>query len=227
VKRNQLLIVLGLVVIVAAGVGYYVWSSGGTGASDLLAQAAGATPVEIKDTDMVKGDPNAPVTLVEYASLTCPHCADFQANVLPQLTADYITTGKVKLVFREFPLDGAARLASAAARCMKGDAYFAFIDLLFKNQREWLMDFDNNQQMTKEDIEEGLVRQGRQAGMSREQVIGCANDPANLALVDANWMEGQTKYNVGATPTFLINGKTHRNGPTYDQMKAALDAELD
>ena len=224
-QRKQGLIIIGLVALVAIGAGAYLWSSG-NGTSALLATAGGAADVTVKPTDMVHGDANAPVTMVEFASMTCPHCAAFQADVIPQLTTDYIDTGKVKFVFREFPLDGAATLASSTARCMTGDAYFAFIDLLFRNQQEWLMDFDSNNQITKEDIEEGLVRMGRMAGMSREQVLTCANDPANQALVVENWQEGQTKYNVQATPSFLINGKMHRGAPTYDAIKQALDAEL-
>src|SRR5215831_831384 len=92
----------------------------------------------IKDTDMVHGSKDAPVTLVEYASMTCPHCAAFQKEVVPALNKDYVETGKVKLVFREFPLDAIARMASAVARCLKGDAYFSFVDLLFANQQDWI-----------------------------------------------------------------------------------------
>jgi protein-disulfide isomerase len=225
VQRN-LLVVLGVAVLIAVGVGAYMWSSGGNTASGLLAAAGGAQEFEIKPTDMVKGSVDAPVTMVEYASMTCPHCAAFNAEIVPQLTAEYINTGKVKFVFREYPLDGAASMASAAARCLSGDAYFAFIDLLFRNQREWLQDFDQNQQMTKEDIEEGLARMGRMAGLSREQILGCANDPEKTAIVHANWQEGQTRYRVEATPTFFINGKMHRAGLTYDELKAVLEAEI-
>src|SRR5512139_2657733 len=81
----------------------------------------GGQAVELKADDMVHGQANAPVTIVEYASMTCPHCAAFNKDVIPQLTKDYIDTGKAKLVFREFPLDGAARMASAVARCFSGD----------------------------------------------------------------------------------------------------------
>ena len=116
----------------------------------------GGQSVEIKTDDMVHGSANAPVTIIEYASMTCPHCAAFNKDVIPQLTKDYIDTGKVKLIFREFPLDGAARMASAVARCFSGDQYFSFIDLLFANQMNWIKDFDGNQMITKEDIVEGL-----------------------------------------------------------------------
>ena len=155
--------------------------------------------------------------------ITCPHCAAFQAQVVPQLKKDYIDTGKVKLVFREYPLDGAARMASAVARCFSGDQYFSFIDLLFANQMNWIKDFDNNQQITKEDIVEGLTQMARQAGMPREKVVACADSPENLKLVDANWQEGQTRYNVNSTPTFIINGTNHPGEIPYADLKKILD----
>jgi protein-disulfide isomerase/DNA-binding XRE family transcriptional regulator len=187
-----------------------------------LAVATTGTVVEIKPTDMVHGSRDAPVTLVEYASMTCPHCAEFQKDIVPQLTKDYIDTGKVKLIFREYPLDAAARMASAVARCLEGDRFFAFIDLLFRNQPNWIKDFDGNGTLNKEDVLEGLTQMGRVAGMPAEQVKSCADDPKNLAVVDANWMEGQTKYNVNSTPTFLVNGQSH--GPmSYEEWKKTLD----
>src|SRR5262245_42647744 len=108
------------------------------------AASTGGQAVEIKADDMVRGRADAPVTIVEYASMTCPHCAAFNKDVVPQLTRNYIDTGKVKLVFREYPLDAAARMASAVARCFNGDEYFSFIDLLFANQMNWIKDFDGN-----------------------------------------------------------------------------------
>lgn len=189
----------------------------------LPASLGGGQAVEIKPTDMVHGKPNAPVTIIEYASMTCPHCAAFQAQVVPLLTKDYIDTGKVKLVFREYPLDGAARMASAVARCFSGDQYFSFIDLLFANQMNWIKDFDNNQQITKEDIVEGLTQMARQAGMPKDKVVACADNPENLKLVDANWQEGQTRYNVNSTPTFIINGTNHAGEIPYDDLKKILD----
>ena len=195
----------------------------GCDSGSALPGAAGAASVEIKPTDMVHGSKDAKVTMIEYASMTCPHCAAFQAQVVPQLTKDYIDTGKVKLIFREYPLDGAARMASAVARCFSGEQYFSFIDLLFANQMNWIKDFDNNGSLTKEDIVEGLTQMARQAGMPREKVVSCADDAANLKLVDDNWQEGQTRYNVNSTPTFIINGTSHPGEIPYDQLKAILD----
>jgi protein-disulfide isomerase/DNA-binding XRE family transcriptional regulator len=198
--------------------GYFLYGS----SSSPLAVAPSPAIAEIKPTDMVEGSREAPVTLVEYASMTCPHCAEFQKDIVPQLTKDYIDTGKVKLVFREYPLDAAARMASAVARCLSGQQFFSFIDLLFKNQSDWIRDFDGNGKLTREDVLEGLTQMGRIAGMPADKVRTCADDPKNLAVVDSNWMEGQTKYSVDSTPTFLINGQPH--GPmTYAEWKRTLD----
>ena len=218
-KKYLIYGVVAAVFIVVAGGGYW-WLSN---AQNPLAAAASGQAVPLKPTDMVRGSPNAPVTIVEYASMTCPHCAAFENEVVPRLVKDYIEPGKVKMVFREYPLDGAARMASAVARCLSGDQYFSFIDLLFKNQMNWIKDFDGNGQLTKEDILQGLTQMGRFAGLSGEKVQACADDKMNLALVDENWMEGQTKYGVNSTPTFFINGVMHAGEIPYDDLKKILD----
>lgn len=197
--------------------------SGCDNGTSLVSSLTQGQQVDLKPTDMVHGSATAPVTIIEYASMTCPHCAAFQKDVVPSLNKDYVETGKVKIVFREYPLDGAARMASAVARCFTGDQYFSFIDLLFANQANWIKDFDNNQQITREDIVEGLAQMARQAGMPREKVESCADDKDNLALVDANWQEGQTKFNVQSTPTFIINGVNHAGEIPYDKLKEMID----
>ena len=190
---------------------------------DFGAAQVGGQAVDIKANDMVRGRVDAPVTIVEYASMTCPHCATFNKDILPQLTKEYIDTGKVKLVFREFPLDGAARMASAVARCFSGEQYFSFIDLLFASQPDWIKDFDGDRRLTRDDILEGLSQMAGQSGMQRERVEACAGDQNNLAAVDANWQEGQTRYMVGATPTFLINGTPYVGGMSFDTLKQIVD----
>ena len=225
--RTPIRLTLVVLAVAAMGVSSYFTVFGGSGG--LLAGPASSVPYEIRPTDLVHGSPNAPVTIIEYASMTCSACAGFAINTLPQLRREYIDTGKVRLVFREYPLDGIARIASAATRCFEGDAAFNFIDLLFQNQQGpngWIKDFDGDMQMTQQDVEEGLARMGRVAGMSREQIITGSRDPAKLALVDANWTEGRTRYNVGSTPTFIINGNVHRGGLTFAAIKAAIDPLL-
>ena len=228
VKRNQIIIVLGVVAVLALGaIAYFSTQTGG--GNILAAATGGGLKVEVKPNDLLLGRPDAPVTILEFASMTCPHCAAFAIDVLPELKREYIDTGKVKLIFREYPLDGAARIASAAARCFVGEAAFNFVDLLFHNQQgpnAWIKDFDGDMQMTQQDIEEGMAVMGRMAGMGRDQIIACSRDPAKLAAVDANWTEGQTVYNVQATPTFIINGTLHRGELTFAALKTAIDPLL-
>ena len=218
---NKTYLAYGAVAVVIAAIAGW-WFFGGSG-GPLAGLTASAQSVEIKPTDMVHGKPDAKATIIEYASMTCPHCAAFQKEVIPLLNKDYVDTGKVKLIFREYPLDGAARYASAVARCFSGDQFFSFIDLVFANQMNWIKDFDGNQQITKEDIVEGLSQLARQAGMSKEKVEMCGDDPKNLAIVDENWKEGMTRYNVNSTPTFIINGVSHSGEIPYDQLKQILD----
>ena len=210
-------------VLVLGALGAYAFMGRSASPIAALTSGGGGSSVEIKPTDMVHGNANAKVTFVEYASMTCPHCAAFQKDVIPKLNKDYVETGKVKVIFREYPLDGAARMASAVARCLSGDQYFSFIDLLFANQMNWIKDFDNNGQLTKEDVLEGLTQMGRVAGLSADKVKECSEDPKNLALVDGNWMEGQTKYNVNSTPTFIINGTSHAGEIPYADLQKILD----
>jgi len=207
-----------VLIVVAAGAYWFFGRS-----QSPLASFTGGESVEIKPTDIVHGNPNAKVTFVEYASMTCPHCAAFQKDVIPLLNKEYVDTGKVKVIFREFPLDGAARMASAVARCLSGDQFLSFIDLLFKNQMNWIKDFDGNGQLTREDILEGLTQMGRFAGLSREKVAACADDQKNLAIVDGNWMEAQTKYNVNSTPTFIINGVSHAGEIPWADLQKILN----
>ena len=181
----------------------------------------------LKESDRIMGSADAPVTVIEYASMTCPHCAAFATNVFPQLKSEYIDPGHVKYVFREFPLDGVARVASALARCQTGDNYFAFVDLIFYNQQEWLAGlFGSGQELTQELVEESLIGYAREAGLGRDQAIACMRDPQNLAEVDENWGEAQNQYNINATPGFVINGTTQSGALSIESFREILDPLL-
>jgi protein-disulfide isomerase len=210
-----------VLIVVLAAAGYYFWGL----QSNPLALASGAQGYEIKPNDMVRGNPKAPNTIIEYASMTCPHCAAFEKDVVPQIVKNYVDTGKVKYIFREYPLDGAARMASAVARCLSGDKYFSFIDLLFANQMNWIKDFDGNGQLTREDVLQGLEMEGRIAGMSKEMVDSCADNKENLAIVDANWAEGMNRYGVNSTPTFIINGTVQAGEKPYAEVVKLIDSQ--
>jgi len=199
-----------VVVLLATG----AFSSGGL--------SEGKYAVEVKPTDRVMGKADAPAVVIEYASMTCPHCARVAHDVIPKLVEKYVNTGKVRFVFREYPLDGAARMAAALARCVPEDKFFSFIDLLFANQDKWLQDFDQDSQLTREDVIEGLAQMGRFAGLSRERVEACSSDAANLKVVDDNWKEAQTLYGVDSTPTFIIGGNVHKGELSFETIENSL-----
>jgi protein-disulfide isomerase len=155
-----------------------------------------ADPVSLPE--MALGPADAAVTITEYASITCPHCAAFNENVFPKIKAAYIDTGKIRYVFREFPLDPVAAASSVLSRCIaNGDAakYFAVTDVLFR--QEW-------SKVTKP--RETLNQIGRQAGLDEEQVGTCLKDEALFNKIVADRAYATAKLGVNSTPTFLING---------------------
>jgi protein-disulfide isomerase len=147
--------------------------------------------------DRVLGKSNAPVTIIMYASLTCPHCAAFDQEKLPLIRKDWIDTGKVKLVYRDFPLDGAALLAAAIARCAPADRYFAFIGSLFESQSRWVL---------AQDPVDALKRVVRLGGMDGAAVDKCRADTKLQEAIVAGAEEAKNDYGVESTPTFFILG---------------------
>jgi protein-disulfide isomerase len=181
----------------AALIGLPLWRMIGPAA----AQSQTAADVEKPSPlgDMIMGSDKATVTIVEYASMTCPHCAAFTINVFPKLKEEYIDTGKVKYIVREFPLDIKAAAGSMLARCIaKSDSgkYFAVIDLLFKQQADWVM---NN-------TADALKRIGRQAGLSDDAVNACLKDQKLLDGISATQEYAANTLKVNSTPTFFVNG---------------------
>ncbi len=176
-------------------------------ASSELAKAddkAPAAKVEsLAATDMVLGDADAPVTIIEYASLTCPHCATFNEQVMPAIKEKYIDTGKVKLVFREFPTAPAnyALIGSVLARCAADragpEAYFLVTDALFRAQKDWI----------KENPRAELAKIVAQAGMDEAALDTCLERKELVEVINKNAREAMEKFDITGTPTFIINGE--------------------
>jgi protein-disulfide isomerase len=167
------------------------------------------------------GNPKAPVTVVEYAAPSCPHCAHFDTTMFPQMKKDYIDTGKIYYVFRVFPLSQVDVAAESMARCLPADNYFQFIDLLFRNQDKW--DPDGYQIP---DVHAALVDMGRIAGMSAEQVDSCIGNQEEQKRITDVGQNAQTTYGIQGTPTFLVNGVTAPPWESYDDVKKYLDQVL-
>jgi protein-disulfide isomerase len=146
---------------------------------------------------------------------------------MPKLIHDYIDPGKVKVIFRDFPLDGAARLASALARCVPEDKYYPFVDLLFANQAKWLADLNGDGRVTADEVVEGLAQMGRFVGFSREKVESCISDQSTLAYIDQTQANAQAKYGINSTPTFIINGEINREGEVhYEDLRKIIATKL-
>lgn len=175
-----------------------------TAPSTAAQAAATLPPVSEMMVDRVLGDPNAPVTILDYSSMTCSHCANFHINVLPKIKEAYIDTGKAKLVFRDFPFDQAALSAAMLAHCAPPERYFPLTDVLFKSQSNWSRSSDPTK---------ALSQYGKLAGMSQETIDACL---ANKDLADAilnTRLTGQNQYKIEATPTFILNdGKARIEG---------------
>jgi protein-disulfide isomerase len=194
--------------VVAVGLGLAVWMTSDRGAKngEALAQKSGGGDIAVADLmapgdlpENVLGPADAKVTIVEYASMTCPACANFHKTVYPELKKKYVETGKVRFVFREFPIDPRAAAGSMLARCAGGDKYFPMVDVLFQRQEQWAF-------VKASPIAE-LQAIAKQIGMSEERFNTCINDKKLLDSLQAIRDKASDKFGVSSTPTFFVNGK--------------------
>ena len=163
--------------------------------------------------EMTLGDPNAPNTIIEYASMTCSHCAAFHEETYPALKEKYIDTGKVYFIFREYPLDALATAAFMLARCGPKERYFPLVDLMFDRQAEWAFT-DNPKQ--------ALLNFVRQAGFTEESFNACLSNREIQDGVLAVKSRGANEYGITATPTFFINGELHRGELSIEDIDAIV-----
>lgn len=194
----------------------------GQGASPLAGAAHAQEAAEIDTStivEMVQGAEDAPVTLIEYASYTCPHCARFHEDGYKKLKADFIDTGKVKFIYREVYFDRYGLWASMIARCGGGDKFFGITDLLFKEQSEWARAGGPNE------IVDELRKIGLLAGIEKDQLEACLQDSTKAQTLVSWYQENATEDKVEATPSFVLNGELVRNQP-YDDIKKLIEAEL-
>ncbi|MEQ8347130.1 MAG: DsbA family protein [Sneathiellaceae bacterium] len=170
--------------------------------------------------DMVLGNPDAPVTIIEYASLTCPHCATFHKEVLPQLKTEYIDTGKAKLIFRDFPFDRFALSASMLARCSGPDRFFPFLDLLFKQQANWI---GNGQP---DEVLANLKRLAGLTGMDEAAVQACLGNEALTEFVLNERLTGNKEFGVESTPTFIVGEDKYPGVRRIEEWRGIIDPML-
>lgn len=190
-------------------------------ASTETAPAAGEQVAEVPDApkvqaeiypdDRILGSPDAPVTIIEYASMTCPHCARFHIDTLPKVKSEFVETGQARLVFRDFPLDKVALSATLLAHCVRGEAYFNLLDVLFRSQNDWARASDPVL---------ALRQIGRTAGLEEAAIDSCVNDQAAIDRIVARFKEATDKFQVNSTPSFIINGVMQSGALPFDDFEA-------
>ena len=184
----------------------------------VMAQDAPAAQAETLP-DIALGAEDAPLTIVEYASFTCGHCANFHQENWPKLKAEYVDTGKVKFIQRDVYFDQPGLWAGVLARCGGDDKYYAVSDMLFDEQQEWLAGG------TGEEIAANLRKIGLKAGMTEEQMTACWEDTAKAEQLIATFQQNASADEIEATPTFIIGGEKVQNQP-WDGIKGVIDAKL-
>jgi len=221
-RRNLLIGTATVVIAAAAGGGYYAWSQSRPPATPAPA-APGVTLASASDAELMApgplgeqeiGSATAPVTIIEYASMTCPHCAQFHEQVFPEIKKNFIDTGNVRFIFREFPLDGLAVAASMLARCAGPDRFYPMIDGLFETQNTWAV--------PGEDGKEKLALIAKQAGFSQEAFDKCLADKALFDKIVEVRRRANEDFGVDSTPSFFVNGKRMTGGHEISDFDAAL-----
>lgn len=200
ISRRHALVTLGLVTVGLA----------------TTARAHHSSSAEAAD-QLVLGAADAPITMVEFSSLTCPHCAAFHTDTLPAIKTNYIDTGKVKLVYRDFPLNKAALLGSALAHCGGPTRFFGFLDVLFKSQPSWAHS---------DDPVTALSRIGRLGGLKAADIEACLNDKELFDRILSSRVEGAKEFDIASTPTFIINGEKHVGALSFEQFAEVFERLL-
>ncbi len=186
-----------------------------------LAEEAAAATVETEAPalgDLALGDPDAPVTVIEYASLTCPHCATFHIETWPELKAKYVDTGKVRFILREVYFDRFGLWASMIARCGGEAGFYPMVDAMLKQQSEWTR---------APDITEELMKIGRVNGLSSERMRACLSDRGYAESLVQAYQEHAERDGVQATPSFMVNGEMHRGSMRIDEFSSVIEAALE
>lgn len=219
-KRRNILIGMGVLAVGAGVGGAYALlqepaKTAQTGSVSAQRPHIAAGNMPIFADDRILGAADAPVTIIEYSSLTCPHCASFHRTTLPQVKADWIDTGKARLVYRHYPLDRLALRAAAAANCIEGDGFFGFIEVLFKNQERWSRD---------QDPLGALQKLAGLAGLSPEAFNACIADETEITRILEIQTDGRDSYEVASTPSFVVNGQKVIGARSYEEFKQVLTA---
>ena len=177
------------------------------------------TVLEVTEDDFVVGDKNAPVTIIEYASLSCSHCADFHNNTLEDLIKEYVDTGKARIVFRDFPFNYPALLGSMVLRCIPEDVRYDYMNALFQLQPKWVV--RENAKSTQE-----LYKIMQSGGMTKEEFETCTNNVELENTILQALIAAQNEFNIQSTPSFLINGNLVEGNKSIKEFRQIIDKIL-
>ena len=174
---------------------------------------------EVTEDDFVVGDKNAPITIIEYASLSCSHCADFHNNTLNDLIKEYVDTGKARIVFRDFPFNYPALLGSMVLRCIPEDVRYDYMNALFQLQQKWVV--RENAKSTQE-----LYKIMQSGGMTKEEFETCTNNVELENTILQALIAAQNEFNIQSTPSFLINGNLVEGNKSIKEFRQIIDKIL-
>lgn len=215
---NRILPIL-IAAVIAIGGAFYMTQNNGSLPGVSVAEAQSNDAAIEPATDMVLGDENAPLTVIEYASFTCPHCANFHKDTFKKLKQNYIDTGKIKFVHREVYFDQFGLWAGMVARCGGDERYFGLVDLIYSGQKDWIADGSPTT------IVANLKKLGRTAGMTDEQMDVCLQDENSARSLVAAYQQNAGADEITGTPSFIIDGTKYSN-MSYSDFAAILDEKL-
>lgn len=228
--NKTVLLGAGAAVAIAAGAWVMFGQSGAPGVAgqtqiSLAGEAQAQTPATDIDlsrvVDMTVGSADAPVTIIEYSSFTCPHCANFNQGVYQQIYQNYVDTGVVRIVKREVYFDAYGLWAGLMARCGGPERYFGIVEMLFQTQRDWVRPTATAGQSEAEAVAEALRRIGRRAGMNDAEMNACLSDRGMATAMMETYRVNAERDQVRATPSFVINGRPYSN-MSYAEFEAAI-----
>ena len=217
-RRTLLLGLSGAAVIAVAG-GWIASRQGAGQTSFAVPAMAEDAPAAALLPDVPLGSPDAPVTLIEYASYTCPHCATWHKEIYPRLKAEFIDTGKVRFIHREVYFDKFGLWAGLIAGCGGDLKYHAISGMIYDSQQDWIGDG------TEATIAANLRKIGLKAGLGQEQIEACMTDQKRMEAMVATYQKNATADDINATPTLVINGEKFSNMP-WEELKTLIEAKL-
>jgi protein-disulfide isomerase len=183
----------------------------------LLANARSA--LEIGEDDFVIGDKDAPITIIEYASMSCSHCASFHNNTLPDIKKEYIDTGKVRMVFRDYPFNYPALLGSMMMRCISNDVKYDYMNALYQLQNTWV---NKDPKISKKELYK-IMQSG---GMTKDEFNECYSNLDNENLILEGVMAAQKDFNIKSTPSFIVNGNLVEGNKNIKEFRQIIDKIL-